>query len=146
MASKFTRVRTITQSVLKLKPGQPRFFFLLSAMYTGKKIDVTREAATLVHAVDMETGEEGLVIVTAIMKKELQENYPGDSYVRKGFEVCITRAADPAAGVKYNHISLSEVGVPDDFTPPTLGTEDGAGTAAAPAAEPAPAKSGKPAK
>lgn len=141
MATKFVRVRTITQSVLKLKPGQPRFFFLLAPMYVGKKIEATKDAATLVHAVDMETGEEGLVIVTAIMKKELTENYPGDSYVRKGFEFCITRAADPAAGIKYNHVSLSEVAPPDDFVPPTLGTQDGAGAAGS--ADPAPAKGGK---
>jgi len=142
MATKFKRVRTITQSVLKLKPGQPRFFFLLKPMFLGKNIEEKKEAATLLHAVEMETGEEGLVIATTIMKKELQENYPGDSYVRKGFEFCITRAADPAAGIKYNHVSLSEVAPPDDFVPPTLGTEDGAGTAA----EPASAKGTKGAK
>jgi hypothetical protein len=122
---KFARLRSITAAVLKLKPGQPRFFFVRSAAFTGKKIDDKKEAATLIYAADMETGEEGLVLLTSVMKKELFEAYPGESYVGRGFEMCITKAADPAAGVRYNHISLAEVSLPDDFVRPGCLNADG---------------------
>lgn len=116
--SKFKRLKSITHAVLKLKPGQPRFFYFCAPMFLGKKIDDKKEAATLVRSVDMETGEEGVLILSTVMKKELSEAYAGDSYVGKGFEVCITKAADAAAGIKYNHVSLAQVALPDDFTPP----------------------------
>lgn len=133
----FTRVRSITAAVLKLKPGQPRFFFIRSAAFTGKKIDDKKEAATLVYAADMVTGEEGLVLLTSVMKKEMLDAYPNETYVGRGFEMCITKAADPAAGVRYNHISLAEVGLPDDFTRPGCLNADGSPVAAAPAPAPA---------
>jgi hypothetical protein len=131
MATKFARVRTITQAVLKLKPGTPRFFYFCAPMFQGKKIDDKKEAATLIRSVDMETGEEGVLILSTIMKKELIENYPGDTYAGKGFEVCITKAADPAAGVKYNHVSLAQVALQDDFVPPAAEQGETASEAAA---------------
>lgn len=114
--SKFKRVRAVTLPVLKLEKGKPRYVYMLGALHSGKKIDDQKEAATLIHAVDMETGEEGLIICPAIMVKELQENYPGESYVRKGFEVILTRVPEK----RYNLVSLTEVAPPDDFTPPTV--------------------------
>lgn len=113
-ASKFQRVRAVTQSVLKLPTGQSRYLYLIDPMTVGKKIDDKKEPATLCHAVDMETGEEGVIICPMVLQKELNENYPGESYVGKGFEISKTR--DPEK--KYNHVSISEVAVPDDFTPP----------------------------
>jgi hypothetical protein len=115
-ASKFARVRSVTAQVLKLREGQPRFLFLLSPMYVGKKLDDKKDPATCVHAVDMETGEEGILLCSAVMRSELIDAYGPSGYERKGFEVCVTRRA--GGDVKFNHISISEVSVPDDFEPP----------------------------
>lgn len=130
MATQFKRIKSVTASVLRLKPGQPRFFFFGSPMFLGKKIDDKMEAATLVRAADLETGEDGLLILSTVMRKEMTETYPKNAYVGKCFEICITRAADKSAGVKYNHVSISEVAPPDDFTPPALGDVDPAAVAA----------------
>jgi hypothetical protein len=119
---RFARVRAVTLSVLKLEKGVPRFLFFVGPMYEGKKIDDKKEAATLIHSIDMETGEEGVIIVPTVLKKELHENYPGDTYAQRGFEVVITRDMEK----KYNHVSINEVTVPDDFERPTAAASAGA--------------------
>lgn len=121
MATKtqFKRIRSITLSVLKLTPGTPRFFYLNGPIFTGKAIASQNMAAPeMVKAIDLETGEEGVVILSTAMHKELREAYPGEGYAGRCFELCITRAADKAAGIKYNHVSVSEVSAPDGFEPP----------------------------
>lgn len=119
----FKRLRSVTLPVLKLEKGKPRYLYILGAMHAGKKIDDQKEAATLIHAVDMETGEEGTVICPAIMVKELTENYPNAGYVGKGFEVVLTRVPEK----RYNLVSICEVAPPDDFTPPNTGAAEPAG-------------------
>ena len=114
--SKFARVRSVTAQVLKLREGQPRFLMLLSPMFVGKKLDDKKDPATCVHAVDMETGEEGILLCSAVMRSELIDAYGATGYERKGFEICCTRRA--GGDVKFNHISISEVSVPDDFEAP----------------------------
>lgn len=112
---RFQKLRAVTLPVLKFdKTGkQARYVAILGAMHEGRKIDDNKDPATLAHAVDMETGEEGLIICSTVLKKELNENYPGEAYVGRGFEVVITR--DPEK--KYNHVTLSEVSIPDDMAP-----------------------------
>lgn len=133
---KFARLRAVTLSVLKLEKGQPRFLYFIGPMHKGKKIDDQKEPATLIHAMDMETGEEGVVIVPTVMQKELIENYPDESYVGKGFEVTITRDMEK----KYNHVAISEVSVPDDFTPPSSKAALDAAAATAKTPGPAPVR------
>lgn len=111
MATQFKRVRSVTLPVLKVAKGQPRFFYFKGPMYLGEKIDPKKDAATLAHCVDMETGEEGLVICTAVMRKELERNYPGDGYVGRGFELSLTMVPEK----KYNIPSIAEVAVPDEI-------------------------------
>lgn len=111
---KFQKVRSVTQSVLKIANGQPRYVFALAPMYQGEKIDDKKEPAILLPVVDMETGEEGVVICPAVLQSELVKAYGVDGYVAKGFELVKTR--DPEK--KYNHVAISEVAAPDDFKPP----------------------------
>lgn len=110
-APKFQRVRSVTLPVLKLEKGQTRYIAVLSAMHKGKKIDDQKEAATIIRAVDMTTGEEGQIIVPTVMEKELIENYPGESYVGRGFEVTLTRVPEK----RYNIVSLAEVSIPEEM-------------------------------
>ena len=107
----FQRLRSVTLPVLKLEKGKARYIALLGPMHLGKKLDDTKEAATLCRAIDMTTGEEGLIICTTVFAKELNENYPGEAYVGRGFEVIITH--DPEK--KYNHVSICEVSIPEEI-------------------------------
>lgn len=114
MATKFRKIRQVTLPVLKLEKGTPRYIYILSAMYEGEKIDANKSPAVLIHAVDIETGEEGNVICPAVMQSELEKHYPNNEYVRKAFEVVVTRAP----GKDYNLVTIAEVAPPDDFEPP----------------------------
>lgn len=107
--NKFKRVCALTLPVLKLEKGKTRYLAFLGAMHTGKAIG-DKPAATLLHSLDMETGEEGTVIVPAVMQSELNDGYPGDAYVGRGFEVTITRVPEK----RYNLVSIAEVTIPDD--------------------------------
>lgn len=109
----FQKIKAVTLPVLKLELNETRYIAILGAMHEGKKIDDKKEPATLAHAVDMRTGEEGLLICATVLKKELQENYPGEDYVGKGFE--ITKHRDPEK--KYNVFSIAEVSIPEEIAP-----------------------------
>lgn len=111
----FKKIRQVTLPVLKLEKGKPRYLYILSPMYIGEQIEADRAAATLIHAVDMESGEEGLVVVPAVMQSELAKAYANNAYVGKGFEVVVTKPQ----GKNYNLVSIAEVAPPEDFKPPT---------------------------
>jgi len=116
LKSKFTKLRAITASVLQFRTNQPRVLMLLSPMYVGKKIEAKKDAATLMHVVDAETGEEGIILCSAVLRSQLTESYPKQSYVRKFFEFTKVKAAGDKVGEKtvaYNHFSISEVAAPD---------------------------------
>ncbi len=124
-APRFKRLRAVTESVLKMKPNQTRYILIGTPMYQGKKVDAKKEAGILVRALDMETGEEGLVFCGAVLSSELFREYGGAKaeYVGKGFELTMTKQQDRSSeekGSAYNHYSISEVSVPEDVKPPTF--------------------------
>ena len=115
MASKFTKLRSVTLGVLKLAKGEPRYIYIASPLYVGKKMkNDQKNPAILCKAVDLETGELGLIIAPAVMCSELTSAYPGDSYVGKCFELVVTRVPEQ----RYNMVQISEIAMPDDFVRP----------------------------
>jgi hypothetical protein len=113
MATQFKKIRSVTQTVLKLENGQARNVYVLAPMYQGEKID-TKEPAILLPVADLETGETGVIIAPAVLQTELVKNYDVAGYVTKSFEILKTRDMS----VKYNHVAISEISPGDDFTPP----------------------------
>lgn len=117
---KFAAVRSVTESVFKMKPNQPRYIFFGTPMFQGKKVSADRPAGILVRGLDMETGERALLFCGAMLSGELFEQYGGAKaqYVGRAFEVVMTRqrdvsAPDKAGQTAYNHFSITEVEVPD---------------------------------
>lgn len=117
---KFAPVRSITESVFKMKPNQPRYIYFGTPMFQGKKVSADRPAGILVRGLDMETGERSLLFCGAVLSGELFDQYGGKKaeYVGKAFEVVMTRQRDVSAEEKsqqtaYNHFSITEVEVPD---------------------------------
>lgn len=102
---KFTRTRTIAMPLFKLVADTPRFFLADGAMFIGKQIDDKKEAATLMAVTDLETGEQGQIIIGQVLKELLIEQYPENGYVGKRFELCLRKRADK----KYNTYDLFEV-------------------------------------
>lgn len=131
--SKFTKLRTVTLGVLKLRPNQPRIVFIGTPMYQAKKIDAKKEAAIIVRGLDLESGEEGIIMCSAVMRSELFDQYGATGYVGKVFEVVVTKGADRSGDnpVAYNHVSITELGAPDDFKAPKFDAPDPATVKAA---------------
>lgn len=102
-------LKMVTLPVLKMTAdGKPRYFWFKGPMHVGKKIDDQKEAATLLEAVDCETGQVGQIVVPTVMRKELGEQYPKDAYVNKFFEVILTRVSNK----NYNIVGLTEIADP----------------------------------
>ncbi len=105
-APQFRIKRHVTLAVLKIKANAgPRYFKFAGAMHKGKKIDDQKEAATLIEATDLVTGEHGVIIVPTVLQKDLEEHYPGGSYAGKSFQIVITRVPEK----RYNHVSFAEL-------------------------------------
>jgi hypothetical protein len=117
---KFQKLRQITLPVLKMSPGKMRYVAFIGPMHVGrelkggKNVDPSKpkkEPAVVAHCLDMETGEEGTLICAAMLRSELDDNYPGGAYVGRGFEISHTRTPDR----DYNIVSVCEVSVPDNI-------------------------------
>lgn len=104
------KIKQVTLPVHKLRKGVEYYFKITGPMHVGKKIDDKKEPATIFEAIDCETGELGIVVTTTILRKELNENYPGDSYVGKFFSVSV----NPIPGKDYNGVSLAEIADPTE--------------------------------
>jgi hypothetical protein len=116
----FKTKKLLTIPLLKLKEDETRYIKVTGAMYVGKEIKskrananptAAREPATLVNAVNLETGEQCQVICSAVVKGVFEDNYPNDAYVGKCF--ALTKLAR-AAGKEYNGFKVEEIEDPTD--------------------------------
>lgn len=114
----FKKIKNVTLPLKKMAENVPVYVKITSAMFSGKQIDDKKEAATLVNVVDLETGEECQIIVATVLKGILNDEYPNDSYVGKGFELIMHKVYDKTDPnkLKYNKFTVAEVEV-DDTTP-----------------------------
>lgn len=111
--------KLLTVPLLKLAVGEPRYIKVTAAMFIGKEIKSSRanatpsnrEPATLVNAINLETGEECQVICSAVVKGNFEDKYPDNSYVGKCF--ALTKL-ERAAGKEYNGFKMEEI---EDPTP-----------------------------
>jgi hypothetical protein len=103
-------LKQVTLPVHKLVPGVEYDFKITSPMHVGKKVDDEKAPATLCEAVNMWTGELGLIVCPKVMQNELNENYPGDGYVNKFF--CIVKSN--VEGKRWKMVTISEVADPSE--------------------------------
>lgn len=106
----FKKTRAITVPLFKLIEEIPIYIKVTAAMYVGKEVKGTgdkakMEPAILMHCINLETGEEGQVIVNKVVQENFKEAYPEDSYVGKVFELIKHAKRE---GKRYNDFSISE--------------------------------------
>lgn len=107
-APQFKRTKQVTLPVLKMKPGVERFVKLTDVIRTGKKVSDTMQAAEVCPAIDLVSGQRGLLIVPYVMQQDLKEHYPENAYVGKSFAVLFTRVP----GKRYNIPTIDEIEEP----------------------------------
>ena len=110
----FKRKKLLTRPVLKMEEGKQRAVLIEGAMFVGKDIksrtekpeDKKKEPATIVNVTNLETGELAQIVVNAVMKSILTEEYPNDTYVGKCF--LITKMGRQP-GKQYNPFHIEEI-------------------------------------
>lgn len=113
------RKKLLTRPVLKFEEGKPRYVKIQGAVYVGKEMkakagdDKKREPANLADVIDLETGEPAQIIISAVVKSVLDENYPNQSYVDKCF--AITKQGREA-GKQYFKYNVEEIEDPGNST------------------------------
>lgn len=106
-------LKNVTLPIIKHELDVPVYIQITGEMFEGKELKGTgdkakMEPATLCHAINLETGEEGQYILNAVVKGNLDEHYPNGNYVGKGF--AITKH-EKREGKRYNDFSIQEIEV-----------------------------------
>ena len=83
--------RAISTPTLKLAVDVPVYVMLKEPMEQGKKIETESEKgrppATVAKIVNLATGEDMTMVIPAVVKGVLEDNYPNDEYVNKYFAI-----------------------------------------------------------
>lgn len=109
-------MRNVTMPSLAVKDaGQSAYLEIRDKMRVSqikaKAGEQQREPATICTAVNVFTGEAFTFIVPAVVKANLERDYPGDSYVGKQFYVKNMGKRTP--GQRYKDFSIMEISVAD---------------------------------
>ncbi len=109
---KFKRTKRVTLPIVKLTADVPRYLKFTDKIYLGKEIkeklkegEKKKAPAHLVNVIDLESGEEGVIVLNKVLMSTLLEEYPDDSYIGKSFE--ITKLAKNP-GKDYHPFSIIE--------------------------------------
>ena len=105
----FRKLKSVTRNLFKLSNNKEYYFKIQEPIFLGKKIG-DKDPAHLANVIDLETGEEGQIILGAVLVGILNENYPDDAYVSRCFEIVKFRDAASA----YNTYNVSEVADPSE--------------------------------
>ena len=105
--AKYSIVKKVTLPLSKWVVDQEKVLTITSEIFTGKEVkgDKKMEPAELFNAIDLETGEEVQVIVGAVLKGILNEEYPDSGYVGKSFAM----VQHNAQGKKYKTYTVIEI-------------------------------------
>lgn len=112
----FKRKKLLTIPVLKFKEGETRYVKITEAMHVGKpqkakEGEKAKEPAVLANCINLEDGAICQIIVSAVVKSVLTEEYPNDGYVGKCFAIT-KQGRNP--GKQYNQFDIEEVEDPGD--------------------------------
>jgi hypothetical protein len=110
------RKKLLTRPVLKYVVDVANFVLIEAAAHIGKEMKPgadgkKKEPATLCNVIDLKTGEPAQLILNAVVKSVLTEEYPNDTYVGKCFS--ITKQAR-VTGKQYDPFSIEEIENPND--------------------------------
>jgi hypothetical protein len=116
--------KLLTRPILKLEIGVARFVKIEAPMFVGKEIkkgrgstdDKPKEPATLVHVINLGApdkdgnwvpdGSENQIVLNAVLKGHLTDDYPNDGYVGKCFMI---QKMEKERGKQYNPFNIAEI-------------------------------------
>jgi hypothetical protein len=104
--------KVLTRPTFKLVVDVPTFIRAEDAMFVGtvrKRRDGTapdKEPPTLLNCTNLETGEQGQIILNTIVKQTLEEEYPSAAYVGKCFQITKQKRKE---GKQYDPFNIVEI-------------------------------------
>lgn len=120
----FKKVRSVTLPQFKFEnrrdgpnrehPSTPLYLMPAEPYYIGREIEGAKskmEPPTILRCIDMETGEEGELLLDTVLLRILDEEYPDHDYLGRGFEFIRNAWRGDDAGGYYT-FTVSEVEVP----------------------------------
>jgi hypothetical protein len=117
VAARFTTKRKLVMPLLKMQTNVPIYVKPLAAHFTGKDISKgetdekkKRNPAELCNVVDLVTGEEVQIIVSAVVLSVWDDDYPDHGYVGKGFKITKGKKGE---GKSYFSYSVDEIELPE---------------------------------
>lgn len=108
-ALKFTVKKRLSENQIKLKIGSPVYVKIESLLYEGKKLEDKKDPATLVDVIDLETGQNAIMVIPAVVQSTLEESYPNGGYV--GLQFAIEKLDKTSPDKKYFPYSVQEIEV-----------------------------------
>ena len=110
MSAVYTVVKSLGGSLWKWEDGVEKAFTVIGPIRIGKTISNPRnglsKAADIMSVKDLADGLNKEILVGAVLKSSLVENYSTDSYV--GRSVTATQGA-VAAGKRYKAMAVAEI-------------------------------------
>lgn len=108
------RKKLLTRPVLKYVVDVPNFVKIETAAHIGKEMKAgadgkKKEPATLCNVIDLRTGEPAQLILNAVVKSVLAEEYPNDSYVGLCFSITKQKRVE---GKQYDPFMIEEIDDP----------------------------------
>jgi hypothetical protein len=117
MAVAYNLKKTLGGTLWKWADGEEKVFTVVSPIRAGKAVANPRsgiaKAPDVMTVRDAADGNEKDILVGAVLRSSLTENYPDDSYVGLSF-ACTQGAVKP--GTRYKTMTVAEVEV-DEPTP-----------------------------
>lgn len=108
---RFKVVKRVTLPTVNPGVNEPRIFQIQDAFRTSTYVNpdpkkASEKPATVCSVNDLETGEVLLWLVAEVAKKNIEEQYPDESYVGKSFAVC---KMPKRPGKRYFDFQIAEV-------------------------------------
>jgi hypothetical protein len=88
----------LTNSLFKLEIGTALEIEVTGKIYVGKpqkNAKADDKPADIMPCINLDTGEEGAIIVPAVLMSVLKESFPKDNYVGACFSICKREKKDP---------------------------------------------------
>lgn len=117
--SKIKTLKRVTLPLLKQEDEKEYYVKFTSKFYLGKDIDGNsagdnqegkKNPPHLAQIINLETGREMELIANAVLKKNIEEVYPDDSYVGKCFEI----VRHNIQGKNYKGYDIAEIADPSN--------------------------------
>jgi hypothetical protein len=102
----FAVKKVITRPVLKLVVDKPVAFRVDTPLEVGKVVEGDKKPADVFFVTNIVNGQECTVVVPAVLKAELEENYPDNSYVGKYFGIV---KREKVEGKRYHNYDIVEL-------------------------------------